>query len=59
MAIYRRKRDGALYRCSLAVTRRPGFDHWGDCYLLHPVWDGRTHYKTVVAFNREFVKEQE
>jgi hypothetical protein len=55
MPDFRRKRDGALYTTSLTVRRRPGFDHWGDCYRLVPVWEGRTHYKTVAAFNREFV----
>lgn len=49
-----RKRDGQRYTTSLQPVTRPGFAHWGPCYLLRPVWDGRTHYKTVEAFNREF-----
>ena len=55
MTDFRRKRDGALYSTSKIVCRRPGFNHWGDCYWLKPIWEGRTHYKTVAAFNREFV----
>jgi hypothetical protein len=54
MTHYIRKRDGSRYTTDLQVVRRPGFDHWGDCYRLSPIWEGRTHYKTVTAFNREF-----
>jgi len=55
MADFRRKHDGSLYSTNQIVCRRPGFNHWGDCYRLVPFWEGRTHYKTVAAFNREFV----
>ncbi|KGE68990.1 MULTISPECIES: hypothetical protein [Pseudomonas] len=55
MPDFRRKRDGALYSTNQKVCRRPGWDHWGDCYHLVPIWEGRSHYKTVEAFNREYL----
>ncbi|AYF87448.1 hypothetical protein D6Z43_09900 [Pseudomonas sp. DY-1] len=54
MSTFRRKRDGALYRTDLVEREWPGWKTRGPCYVLRPVWDGRTHYKTVAAFVREF-----
>lgn len=53
MKTFRRKRDGMLYLCSMTQTQHPKFD-WGPCYLLRPVWEGRVHYKSVAAFEREY-----
>ncbi|MCO6057357.1 hypothetical protein NG726_11815 [Pseudomonas sp. MOB-449] len=54
MSTYRRKRDGALYTTNLQVTT---FPNWGACVQLVPVWHGRTHWKTVKAFNKQFEAE--
>lgn len=54
MSRWVRIRDDAMYETDLKERIRPGFGHWGPCYLLTPVWNGRTHYKTIAAFNREF-----
>lgn len=53
-----RKRDGQRYTTSLQPVLRPGFSRWGPCYLLYPVWEGRMHYKTIAAFDREFEKAE-
>ncbi|WKN20866.1 hypothetical protein [Azotobacter vinelandii] len=55
-----RKRDGARYVTDLKPVKWPWHEHLGDCYLLRPAfWGGRAHYKTIAAFNREYVKEED
>ena len=54
MKIVKRKRDGKLYRTTMIPCTQPGFARRGDCYLLEPHWDGRTHYKTVPRFKAEY-----
>jgi hypothetical protein len=54
MTQFIRKRDGARYTCDLVPRAWPNFSRRGPSYLLRPVWEGRTHYKTVAAFDREF-----
>lgn len=49
-----RKKDKARYLTDMIPVHRPGYEHWGFCYVLEPYWDGRTHYKTVKAFEKEF-----
>lgn len=53
--IVTRRRDGNRYYCDLKPVLWPGHAHLGDCYLLRPVgFLGRTHYKTIARFNREY-----
>jgi hypothetical protein len=54
MSHFIRKRDGRRYASDLKPVLRPGFNRWGPCCLLRPLWEGGTHYKTVAAFEREF-----
>ena len=54
MTHFVRKRDGQRYTSTLQPVTWPGFAKLGPCYILRPVWEGRTHYKTIPAFEREF-----
>lgn len=52
----RRKRDGGLY--TVGSTRDGGVIgnvYWSESIIqLHPVWEGRTHFKTVTHFLNQF-----
>jgi hypothetical protein len=56
MTQFIRKRDGGRYTCDLVSRDWPGHSQLGPCFLLRPVWEGRTHYKTAAAFEREFTR---
>lgn len=55
MPVFQRKRDLALYYCNLVEETWPRHEHLGPCYILRPKgFSGRTHYKTVAAFEQQF-----
>lgn len=54
MHLVKRKRDGSMYRTDMQPRTWRGHEILGDCYLLEPHWDGRTHYKSVVRFKAEY-----
>jgi hypothetical protein len=49
-----RKRDGNRYSWDGKTCSWPRRGHMGDCVHLRPYWDGRSHYKTLAAFLREY-----